>query len=71
MGWKITGTSETMGKGDDGIAVTGINVMFQLDNGDAGTVFVPKSVVMQGQAAVTDRVNAYAGPLESLKGLTG
>lgn len=71
MGWTVTSTSEQLGQGDTGVPVPGVKVFFTIDTGQEGSVFVPDTVVMQGQDAVKARIAARAAALGGLKGLTG
>lgn len=67
--WTITGTSETTGVNDQGMPTRGVSVSFKLDDGTAGTVFVPDASFTP--AAVTAAVQARASALVGVKGLTG
>jgi hypothetical protein len=69
MQWKITGSVETTGLTDQGTPTTGRRISFELEDGTAGTVFVPDAGLNQGN--VTALVGARATSLVMLKGLTG
>jgi hypothetical protein len=67
--WTITGTSESTGLTEQGTPSKGVTVSFKLDDGTAGTVFVPDPAFTPTN--VTALVAARAAALASLKGLTG
>lgn len=67
--WTITGTQETTGLTDQGTPAKGVLVSFKLDDGTAGTVFVPDTAFTP--AHVTALVAARAASLVGVKGLTG
>jgi len=71
MAWTVTSTSETMGTGDNGLPVKGVNVSFTVDNGESGSVFVPENVFALGVDAIKARIAPRAAILTALKGLTG
>lgn len=67
--WTITGTSESTGLTEQGTPSKGVTVSFKLDDGTAGTVFVPDAQFVP--ANVTALVAARASALAGVKGLTG
>lgn len=67
--WTIGVPTETTGLNEAGMPTKGLTVPFKLDNGIAGSVFVP-----DGQATpanITALVQARAAALVGIKGLTG
>lgn len=70
MKWTVTGTSETLGTDDRGIAVPGVDVRYALDSGPTGTVFIPRAMI-QNTAYVQQKIAADAAGLEAIKGLSG
>lgn len=67
--WTIGVPTETTGLSEAGTPVKGVNVPFKLEDGTAGSVFVPDTQL--NQANVTALVQARASTLAGLKGLTG
>lgn len=67
--WTITGTSESTGLTEQGTPSKGVTVSFKLDDGTAGTVFVPDASFTQANVAAL--VAARASALAGVKGLTG
>jgi hypothetical protein len=70
MGWRVTGSSETLGTDDRGIAVPGVDVRYQLDSGLTGTVFIPRSMI-QNTDYVKNKIASDAAGLDAIKGLAG
>lgn len=70
MGWRVTGSSETLGTDDRGIAVPGVDVRFTTDSGATGTVFIPRAMIAN-TAYVQAKIAADAAALDTIKGLSG
>lgn len=70
MSWRVTGSSETIGTDDRGIAVPGVDVRYQTDSGATGTVFVPRTMI-QNTGYVQEKIAADAAGLDAIKGLRG
>lgn len=70
MSWHVTGTSETLGTDDRGMAVPGVDVRFQLASGPTGTVFIPRAMV-NNTAYIHEKIAEHAAGLEAIKGLHG
>jgi len=66
--WTVISQSETMGIGANGIAGSGMKVVFRLADGTVGSVFVPDAqyTAENAKAAIVARVAA----LQAVKGLT-
>lgn len=71
MAWTVTSTSPGLGPGPNGIPVTGLTVVFDLDTGQTGQLFVPDSVKRQGAEAVKAMIAQEAALLAGIKGLSG
>ncbi|HEX3513860.1 MAG TPA: hypothetical protein VHT26_07665 [Trebonia sp.] len=67
--WTIGVPTETTGLSDAGMPVKGLTVPFKLDNGIAGSVFVPEG--QTSASNITALVSAKAAALVGIKGLTG
>lgn len=67
--WTIGVPTETTGLSDAGMPVKGVTVPFKLEDGTAGSVFVPDASF--NPTNVTALVSARATALAGIKGLTG
>lgn len=68
--WEIVNTAETIGKADDGTIGKGVNATVKIiETGQNGTVFVPDTVLLGGEAGIRALVDRYAAALTAIKGL--
>ena len=69
IGWRITQQTPGMGRMANGPYVQGVNIMFALDNGLSGTVFVPND--QYNPQTVRDAIQIAAQRMNEIHQLSG